>query len=110
MKSIHEIQNLSAEDLRRIGEDTSIPVPEDLNVRLPQKRIYPWGIAAAVIIGLVGWGLLSRPQQPKDTFDDPLLAYAAVEQALHKMSGTIQTAAGQVEKTELVMDKVNYWK
>ena len=111
MKSIQEIERLSADDLRRIGEDSSIPVPEDLHVSLPQRRYRPWSIAAAaaVIIALAGWGL-SRPAQPKDTFDDPYLAYAAVEQALNKMSGNIHSVAGKVEESQSMLDKINYWK
>ena len=36
MKKIEDIEKLSAEDLRRIGADESIPLPEDLQVRLPR--------------------------------------------------------------------------
>ena len=112
MKSIQEISKLSAEDLQRIGADESIPVPQDLNVRLPQRKaVRTWSIAAAaaVVIGL-GWFGMDRVSQPKDTFDDPYLAYAAVEQALMKVSGNVNAAATKVAVSEEMINKVNYWK
>jgi hypothetical protein len=112
MKSIQEISKLTAEDLQRIGADESIPVPEDLNVRLPQRSsVRTWSIAAAaaVVIGL-GWFGSSRLAQPKDTFDDPYLAYAAVEQALLKVSANVNAAADKVAESEQMFNKVNYWK
>ena len=112
MKSIQEISKLSADDLQRIGADESIPIPQDLNVRLPQRKaVRTWSIAAAaaVVIGLGLFGM-NWTSQPKDTFDDPYLAYAAVEQALMKVSGNINTAAGKVAESEVIINKVNYWK
>ena len=112
MKSIQEISKLSSEDLQRIGADESIAVPGDLNVRLPQHRparVWSIAAAAAVVIGL-GWFGFDRLTQPKDTFDDPRLAYAAVEQALMKVSESVNAAAGKVAESEMLIDKVNYWK
>lgn len=113
MKSIQEISKLSAEDLQRIGADESIPVPQDLNVRLPQHRnVRVWSsiaAAAVVVIGL-GWFGFDRLSQPKDTFSDPYLAYAAVEQALMKVSKNVNTAADKVAESEAIINKVNYWK
>ena len=106
MKTLDEITRLSAEDLDRIASDERIPVPEDLEVRLPGR--YPehaWRIAAAVAL-LIGVGY----REPKDTFDDPYLAYAAVEKVLGKMSGTLQHGAAKVAESEAVIDKINYWK
>ena len=65
--------------------------------------------AAAVMVGIAGWSL-SRPAEPKDTFDDPYLAYAAVEQALMKTSAKMQTAAQKVYETETVIDQLTNWK
>ena len=113
MKSIQEISKLSAEDLQRIGADESIPVPQDLNVRLPKNRtvrvLSTIAAAAVVVIGL-GWFGYDRLSQPKDTFDDPYLAYAAVEQALMKVSDSINAAADKVAESEAIINKVNYWK
>ena len=112
MKTLDEMTRLSAEDLERISRDESIPVPEDLQVRLPRRRTAArWSIAAvaAVLIGL-GWAGFNQLAAPKDTYEDPYLAYAAVEQAFSKMSGNVQKAAGQVAHAEEIMDKYNYWK
>ena len=113
MKSIQEINKLSVEELQRIGADDSIPVPQDLNVKLPARRnVRAWSsiaAAAVVVIGL-GWYAFDRISQPKDTFDDPYLAYAAVEQALMKVSKNVNTAADRVAESEEIINKVNYWK
>lgn len=113
MKRIQDIEKLSADDLLQIGADESIPVPSGWKVTLPgNKRILPRvGIAAAaaLVIGL-GWFGLERARQPKDTFDDPYLAYAAVEQALSRVGGNVHAAAGKVAETETLLNKVNYWK
>ena len=111
MKKIEDIEKLSAEDLRRIGADESIPLPEDLQVRLPRPAARYWSIAAAaaVMVGIAGWSL-SRPAEPRDTFDDPYLAYAAVEKAMNRIAGTVQYGAEKIAETESAIDKINYWK
>ena len=110
MKKIEDIENLSAEDLRRIGADESIPLPEDLQVRLPRPAARYWSIAAAaaVMVGIAGWSL-SRPAEPRDTFDDPYLAYAAVEQALAKTSARVHAAGEKIQETENLIDQLIYW-
>lgn len=111
MKKIEEIERLSAEDLCRIGADESIPVPEDLQVRLPRPpaaRYWSVAAAAAVTVGIAGWSL-SRPAEPRDTFDDPYLAYAAVEQALAKTSARMHIASEKIQETEKLIDQLIYW-
>lgn len=109
MKKIEDIEKLSAEDLRRIGADESIPFPEDLQVRLPRPAARYWSIAAAaVMVGIAGWSL-SRPAEPRDTFDDPYLAYAAVEQALAKTSARVHAAGEKIQETEKLIDQLIYW-
>ena len=112
MKDLHEIEKMSLEDLWRIGADESIPVPEDWQVRLPRRSpARSWSIAAAAAVLLaLGWWGLNRPAEPEDTFDDPRLAYAAVEQALSKMSGAIHETARTVSEKEMQLEKLNYWK
>ena len=44
-------------------------------------------IAASVaLVAALGLGLYNRSTEPKNTFDDPYLAYAAVEEALSRVS------------------------
>ena len=114
MKSIDEITRLSAEDLERISLDESIPVPEELSgkvqaaVRRPVRWMLPAGIAAAVAV-LVTIGLTHEPA-PKDTFDDPYLAYAEVEKAFAKISGAVAYGADKIAQSEETLDKLSYWK
>ena len=109
MKNLKDIEKLSAADLDRIGADESVAVP-DLQLRLPRSRATAWGIAAgvAVVIGAAGFGLL-RPPEPKDTFSDPYLAYAAVEQAFQKMGGAVAQSARTINE-QANIDKITYWK
>lgn len=48
-------------------------------------RIAAVAASLALVAGL-GSGLYSRLTAPKDTFDDPMLAYATVEAALNRVS------------------------
>jgi len=112
MKDIREIEKLSLDDLREIGADKRIPVPEDWTVRLPRRNnalLWSSVAAAAVLLG-VAWFGMNRPAGPKDTFSDPYLAYAAVEKALLKVSAPVNSAAGKVAEAETQFEKINYWK
>ena len=119
MKTIDEITRLSADDLERISLDESIPVPEELSTKVHEAvakadgtrrrwALPAAGIAAAVAV-LVGIGLTREPQ-PKDTFDDPYLAYAEVEKAFSKISGTVAYGASKINESEQTLDKYSYWK
>jgi hypothetical protein len=124
MKTIDEISRLSAEDLERIALDESIPVPEELSGKVREAvakadkavaraRRLRWtlpatGIAAAVAV-LVTIGLTRNPE-PKDTFDDPYLAYAEVEKVFSKISGAVAYGAEKVNESEQTLDKFSYWK
>ena len=116
MKTLDEMTRLSAEDLERISLDERIPVPEELSarvpaaVRKPARWVLPTGIAAAVA-ALVAVGLtLTWNPEPKDTFDDPYLAYAEVEKVFSKISGTVAYGAEKVTESEQTLDKISYWK
>ena len=116
MKTLDEMTRLSAADLERISRDESIPVPEELSarvqaaVRKPARWVLPTGIAAAVA-ALVAVGLtLTGNPEPKDTFDDPYLAYAEVEKVFSKISGTVAYGAEKVTESEQTLDKLTYWK
>ena len=115
MKTLDEIKRLSAEDLERISLDESIPVPEELSGRVRDAvpgRTFRWalptGIAAAVAV-LLAVGLTWNPE-PKDTFDDPYLAYTEVERVFSKISGTVAYGAAKISESEETFDKINYWK
>ena len=108
MKTLDEMTRLSAEDLERISLDESIPVPEELSGKVQAAVRRPVRIAAAVAV-LVTIGLTHEPA-PKDTFDDPYLAYAEVEKAFAKISGTVAYGADKIAQSEETLDKLSYWK
>lgn len=113
MKTLEEIEQLSLEELEQQATRTAPPVPEGLQTRLrtalaaesilqeasaQQRRAGRWipyaslaavAAAAALVVTLPGRG-------PRDTFDDPYLAYAEVEKAFQiisdKMNGGMAIA------------------
>ena len=115
MKNLDEITRLTADDLERISLDESIPVPEELSGKVQQavrgrtlRWAVPTGVAAAIAI-LLAAGLTRNPE-PKDTFDDPYLAYAEVEKVFSKISGTVAYGADKIYESEATLDKYSYWK
>lgn len=113
MKSIQDIEKLNMADWDRIGADESIPVPGDLEVRLPRRRTaIVWSAAASVaVVAGIGLTALLRTPEPKDTFSDPYLAYAAIEEAFGRMGEAVSLSANILEKQETEIDnKIAYWK
>lgn len=126
MKRFEDFEKLSAADLERIAEDESIMVPAGLGhdiectartlqvlagqeepvSRHAQNRrmsVFSYGAAAAAAIAML---LTLSLHEPKDTFDDPMLAYAQLEQTFgfisEKMNAGFdiaQTADPAIEKT-----------
>ena len=68
----------------------------------------PTGVAAAIAV-LLAVGLTRNPE-PKDTFDDPYLAYAEVEKVFSKISGTVAYGADKISESEATIEKYSYWK
>ena len=118
MKDIRDMEKLSLRDLEQMGGDERIPLPEGWHVQLPgetQRRRQStrrWiGIAASVaVVAGIGVSLLHRPDPLKDTFDDPYLAYAALEQALNRVSDALSVGEEALAESQAQIDKINYWK
>lgn len=127
MKSIKEIENMSLEQLEAVSMDENIPVPEGFAERMradvevlerlvedkPQPQQRRWvmttvsvAAAAALLIG-VGFGIARWQSEPKDTFDDPYMAYAELEKAFAIMSGGVHKALAMAEESEAALDKVS---
>ena len=96
MKSIKEIENMSLEQLEAVSMDESIAVPEGFANRLENSlegrkskvkvvRFVAAAASVAVLAG-VGFGIAKWQDEPKDTYDDPYLAYAELERAFEKIS------------------------
>ena len=99
MKTLEEIERLSPEELEQIAANSDVSVPEGLQGRIRQAlaareivdaapdrpvRWLPYASLAALAAAAL---LITLPQRgPKDTFDDPLLAYAEVEKAFQTIS------------------------
>ena len=134
MKRLEDIENLSMLDLDRIASDESIKVPaslkhdiavtaralemsskEEQDIRethTPHRRYrkilrlisYP---AAAVAIVTIGMHLSFQDSipTPKDTFDDPLMAYQQMEQVFGFISEKMTTGMDIADAAEPVIDK-----
>ena len=126
MKSVKDMENMSLEQLEAVSMDENIMVPEGFAERLkedigtlerltenePHKaghvrtlRIASIAAAVALLAG-VGFGIARWHSEPKDTFDDPYLAYAELEKAFARVSDGMQRGLAMVEESEAAMDKV----
>ena len=126
MKSIKDIENMSLEQLEAVSMDRNIPVPEGLAERLKEDigalerltaddtenvrriravRIISTAAAVTLLVG-TGFGISRWQSEPKDTFDDPYMAYAELEKAFATMSGGVQKALAMAEESEAALDKV----
>lgn len=109
MKKIHDIEQMSLQELETIAEDRRIAVPEEIQEQvetiieaqaLRKQReqgrkgnyLRPLSIAlaAAVACLIVVFTLPKKQAELQDTFDDPRLAYAELEQIFNKLSTTME--------------------
>jgi len=134
MKRLEDIENLSMLDLDRIASDKSIKVPSSLKHDItvtaralemssqeedetrktytPHRKYrkilrlisYP---AAAVAIVTIGMHLSFQDSNPtpKDTFEDPRMAYIQIEQVLGFISEKMNTGMDIADAAEPVIDK-----
>lgn len=129
MKSIKDIENMSVEQLEAVSMDESIVVPDGFASRMKDGvqahevlehlasdgsegrrnvrtlRIVSAAASVALLAG-VGFGIAKWQSEPKDTFDDPYMAYAELEKAFAIMSGGVQKALAMAEESEAALDKV----
>lgn len=124
MKSIKEIENMSLEELIAVSSDEATAVPEGFAERIGRQveaqkiarnlendaervRTVRWIGAAAAVTLLAGTalGIANWQNQPKDTFDDPYLAYAELEKAFATMSDSLQKGLAMAEKSEDIIDR-----
>ena len=129
MKTIEELKDLTWEELETAASKEAAPVPAGLQTRLaetlaartlsaePARRPSAWrygSLALAAAAALTALVVIPRVSAPKDTFDDPYLAYAEVEKAFQSISEKMATGvelAREVkpvaEKPLNVLDKIN---
>ena len=125
MKSLKDIENMSLEELERASLDERTAVPEGFAERIqasvdaqgiideiaedshPGRMVRIVGAAASVaVLAGIGLGIARWQNEPKDTFDDPYMAYAELEKAFATMSGGMQKGLAMAEKSEAALDKV----
>ena len=128
MKSMKDIENISLEQLEAVSMDESITVPDGFAARMKEnadaavtaglltgnesegqgrrKAVrYVAAAASVAIMAGVGYGIAQWQSQPKDTFDDPYLAYAEVEKTFAKISSSINRSLAMAGETEQVIEK-----
>jgi len=123
MKRLEDIENLSLEELERISDDKSVKVPEGVSasledavaatavaeqgtagsVRRPVAGYALGGVLAAAVAGLAI--VLSLPRAPKDTFDDPLMAYAELEKTFSYISSKVDRGLELAAEAEPAFEK-----
>ena len=130
MKKLEDIERLSALDLERIASDETIMVPATLkrdiaitaralemaskedsthgntNTGKRLRKAFSLISYSAAAVALIVIGLhLSFQDTPKDTFDDPKMAYVQMEQVLGFISEKMNAGMDIANVAEPVFDK-----
>ena len=113
MKTLEEIEQLSIEELEEKAVREAAPVPDGLQERLRQTlaareiaeaarpRPARWLPYASLAVAAAAAAVVALPQRgPKDTFDDPRLAYAEVEKVFRTISDKMNEGVALVREAE----------
>ena len=113
MKTLEEIERLSLEELEQKATRAAAPVPDELQERLRQTlaareladavrpRPTRWIPYASLAVAAAAAAVIALPQRgPKDTFDDPRLAYAEVEKVFRTISDKMNDGVALVREAE----------
>ena len=113
MKTLEEIERLSLEELEQEATRAAAPVPDGLQERLRQTlaareladaarpRPTRWIPYASLAVAAAAAAVIALPQRgPKDTFDDPRLAYAEVEKVFRTISDKMNDGVELVREAE----------
>ena len=121
MKTLEEIERLTGEELEQRAAASAPAAPEGLQRRLrtvlaaqeiasqaaTQPRPARWAVpAAALACAAAAAVLLTLPDRgPRDTFDDPYLAYAEVEKAFQTISDKMSGGLDLAREARVLADK-----
>lgn len=115
MKSLKEIENMTLEQLEAVSMNGDITAPEGFRARLDalldesgrrKRYLRVAGIAAGIMLLLgAGYGAAEYMDRPKDTFEDPYLAYAEVERAFAMMSEGMKKGLDMAEDSETIISR-----
>ena len=113
MKTLEEIERLSLEELEQEASRAAAPVPDGLQERLRQTlaareladaarpRPTRWIPYASLAVAAAAAAVIALPQRgPKDSFDDPRLAYAEVEKVFRTISDKMNEGVELVREAE----------
>ncbi len=113
MKTLEEIERLSLEELEQEATRAAALVPDGLQERLRQTlaareladaarpRPTRWIPYASLAVAAAAAAIIALPQRgPKDTFDDPRLAYAEVEKVFRTISDKMNEGVALVREAE----------
>ena len=128
MKSLQEIENISFEKLEEIAQDSAVKVPKDLQASVksavaaaamgeaasrtaqtghPRRPLWrPYALLAVFAAACIGV-FFAIPRTPKDTYDDPLIAYAKVEETFALISSKLDRGVESVRQVEEPLETVN---
>ena len=119
MKHIEDIEKMSMEELINIAEDMPVEVPDDLDKNISEaimaqaaladipksaqtvRRLILATTAAAACLTV----FTTVRNQPKDTFDDPHLAYAELENTFSYISSKVDKGLEIASEAEPVFTK-----
>ena len=124
MKSLQEIENISFDKLEEIAQDSAVKVPKDLQASVksavaaaamgeassarvtPRPLWRPYALLAVFAAACIGV-FFAIPRTPKDTYDDPLIAYAKVEETFALISSKLDRGVESVRQVEEPLETVN---
>ena len=119
MKSTEQINRLSFDELEAICGDDSVKTPSNLSSdvqstlvyaslkkeegKAPRLRMAALSAAAvAAVLCIAVFSYINRT--PKDTFNDPYLAYAQIEKAFDKISDNMGKGMQMAQKASPVIE------
>ena len=122
MKRLEDLEKMDWQELETAAMQENLPVPEGLEQRIAEKltartvlaapatkpkgrRILWAAVAAAAVLAAV----LALPStgtlEPKDTFDDPQLAYAQVEEVFQRLGQQMSKGLARVDEAQALVEK-----
>lgn len=124
MKTIDDFTTMAG--LEALASDESVKVPGGLSDSIrynlnalsflegeePVKKRWTAGsissiAAAIVILAGVGFGIAHVSNTPKDTFTDPYLAYAQLEETFSMISSKMDKGLSLAQEAEVMINKTN---
>lgn len=126
MKSLKEIEKISFSQLEDIADgkgEEKIEIPDSLSEKMESvipaaattssshSRKYPFwaAVSAGVVAVAAAVGIFFLPNRANaitDTYDDPYLAYAEVENVLKYMSSKMDKGRDGIEKLDSATEKI----